>query len=111
MSLAIIDCLKEQPHHRFTPDQGKEFSRHVNITEALEQVPFYFPLPRHPWERGTNENTNRLLREYFPKRFDFSDVSQEHIQKKMNAINRRPRKCLGFKTPFEVSYDTVLNLV
>lgn len=111
VSLAMIDCLKEQPHHSITPDRGKEFSRHVTVTAALDQVPFYFPLPSHPWDRGTNENTNGLLREYFPKGFDFADVSEEHIQQKVDALNRRPRKCLGFKTPFEVYYDTVLHLV
>jgi len=54
---------------------------------------------------------NGLLREYFPKGFDLADVSQEHIQQKVDALNRRPRKGLGFKTPFEVYYDMVLHLV
>jgi len=67
LRLAMIDCLKEQPHHRFTPDRGKEFSRHDTVTAALDQVPFYFPLPSHPRERETHENTNGLLQEYFPK--------------------------------------------
>ena len=107
----MIECLKEQPHHSITPDRCKEFSQHVTVTEALDQVPFYFPLPSHPWDRGTNENTNGLLREYFPKGIDFADVSEEHIQQKMDALNRRPRKCLGFKSPYEVYYDTLLHLV
>ena len=59
----------------------------------------------------SKEITNGLLKEYFPKDFDFADFSQEHIQQKMDALNRRPRKCLGFKTPYQVYYDTVLHLV
>lgn len=64
---AIIERLRNQPCHSITPDRGKEFSQHAIVTETLDQVPFYFPLPHHPWQRGTNENTNGLLREYFPK--------------------------------------------
>jgi len=57
------------------------------------------------------EITNGLLKEFFPKGFDFADFSQEHIQQKMDVLNRRTRKCLGFKTPYQVYYDTVLHLV
>lgn len=107
----MIECLKGQPLHSITPDRGKEFAKHVAVTEALNQVPFYFPLPSHPWDRGTNENTNGLLREYVPKGFDFSNVSEEYIQQRIDELNKRPRKCLDFKTPYEVYYDTVLHLV
>jgi len=111
VSQAMIECLRDQPHHSITPDRGKEFSKHTAVTQALGQVPFYFPLPSHPWDRGTSENTNGLVREYFPKGFDFSTVSDEVVQQKVDELNRRPRKCLAFKTPFEVYYDTVLHLV
>lgn len=57
----LIFCLKGQPCHSITPDRGMEFARHAEISVALERIQFYFPLPHHPWQRGTNENTNGLL--------------------------------------------------
>ena len=106
----MIDCLKGQPLHSITPDRGKEFSKHAEVTEALDGVQFYFPKPHQPWKRGTNENTNGLLREYFPKVQDLSKYSDEYIQSKVDELNKRPRKCLGFKTPYEVYYSMVLHL-
>lgn len=108
---ALIASLRHQPCHSITPDRGKEFSQHALFTEAQDQVKFYFPLPHHPWQRGTNENTHGLLREYSPKGYDILVVPVEYIQNKVDELNRRPRKCLGFKTPYEVYYDTVLHLV
>ena len=87
-----------------------EFAKHVEISIALEKVKFYFSLPHHPWQRETNENTNGLLREYFPKSFNLDDVAEEYIQNKVDEMNKRPRKCLGFRTPYEVYYSTVLHL-
>ena len=107
---AVILCLKDQPLFSITPDRGKEFARHAEISEALNGVQFYFPLPRHPWQRGTNENTNGLLREYFPKGTDFSKISDEYIQIKVDELNKRPRKCLGYLTPYEVFYSISLHL-
>ena len=107
---AVILCLKDQPLFSITPDRGKEFARHAEISEALNGVQFYFPLPRHPWQRGTNENTNGLLREYFPKGTDFSKISNEYIQIKVDELNKRPRKCLGYLTPYEVFYSILLHL-
>ena len=69
--------VRGQPLHSITPDRGKEFSKHAEVTEALNGVRFYFPKPGHPWARGTNENTNGLLREYFPKGDDLSKYSDE----------------------------------
>ncbi len=106
----IINGLKEQPCCSITPDRGKEFASHPTVSAALDAVKFYFPLPHHPWQRGTNENTNGLLREYFPKGFDFADLSDEYIQDKVNELNKRPRKCLGYRTPYEVYYSTALHL-
>lgn len=106
----VILCMADQPLLSITPDRGKEFARHAEITEALNGVQFYFPLPRHPWQRGTNENTNGLLREYFPKGTDFSKISDEYIQSKVDELNKRPRKCLGYLTPYEVYYSTLLHL-
>lgn len=93
-----------------TPDRGKEFAEFGRV-EAETGAVFYFALPHHPWQRGTNENTNGLLREYFPKGTDFSGVSDGEVQRVYDAINRRPRKRLGFRTPYEVHYSEVLHLL
>lgn len=105
----VIYCLKGQPLFTITPDRGKEFSKHAEITSILG-VQFYFPQPHQPWQRGTNENTNGLLREYFPKGTDFSKLSDEYIQSKVDELNKRPRKCLGYLTPHEVYYSMLLHL-
>ena len=86
-----------------------EFARHAEVTSAL-QVPFYFPPPHQPWRRGTSENTNGLLREYFSKGQDLTDISQERIQEVFDELNMRPRKCLGYRTPYEVFYKKRLHL-
>ncbi len=106
----MIAMLSKEPVQTITPDRGKEFSKHPIITKALGNVPFYFPAPHHPWERGTNENTNGLLREYFPKNTDLTHVSESTIQKNVLELNKRPRKCLNWKTPYEVYYELVLHL-
>ncbi len=80
------------------------------MTAALDGVQFYFPRPLHPWQRGTKENTNGLLREYFPKGKDLMDITDDYIQSKIDELNKRPRKCLGYKTPYEVYYSTSLHL-
>lgn len=108
---AIVECLKGQPLHSITPDRGKKFSKHAEVSAVLNDVPFYFPQPHQPWKRGTNENTNGLLREYFPKGVDLSKYSDEYIQSKVDELNKRPRKCLGFLTLYEVYYSTVLHLI
>ena len=91
----MINALKNQPCYSITPDRGKEFALHAQVSDALEKVRFYFPYPHQPWQRGTNENTNGLLREYFPKGQDFTIISEEYIQSKVDEMNKRPRKCLG----------------
>lgn len=93
-----------------TPDRGKEFSKHSEVSEQLDGLQFYFSDPHSPWQRGTNENTNGLLREYFPKGIDISIYPDETITSYINKINKRPRKCLGWKTPHEVFFDEVLHL-
>ena len=92
-----------------TPDRGKEFAFHAEVTENLG-VQFYFPPPHHPWERGTDENTNGLVREYLPKGESMDDVSDEYIESIERKLNLRPRKCLGYKTPYEVFYEKELHL-
>lgn len=107
----MIRKLKGQPLHSITPDRGKEFAKHAAVTTVLNGVQFYFPSPHHPWQRGTNENTNGLLREYFPKGKDLTTVWDEYIQQQINELNQRPRKCLGYRTPYEVYFSKMLHLV
>ena len=106
----MIRVLKDQPLKSITPDRGKEFSKHSEVTAALDDVQFYFPRPHHPWQRGTDENTNGLLREYFPKGKDLTDITDDCIQSRIDELNKRPRKCPGYKTPHEVYDSTSLHL-
>lgn len=99
-----------QPHRSVTPDRGKEFSKHAQLKQELKRVTFYFPAPHHPWERGTNENTNGLLQEFFPKGKDITELPEDYIQRKYHELNMRPRKCLGYKTPYEVYFSKMLHL-
>ena len=107
---ALIQALQGQPIQTVTSDRGREFQLHGNVTKKLG-VEFYFPPPHQPWQRGTNENTNGLLREYFPKGYDFAQLSDEDLQAVVEQLNRRPRKCLGYKTPWEVYFSTPLQLI
>lgn len=84
-----------------TSDNGKEFSQHNVIAKELKSN-FFFAHPYHSWERGLNENTNGLIRQYFPKSTNFQLVTDEQIQTVMDRLNNRPRKTLGFKSPNEV---------
>ena len=95
--------------HTLTSDHGKEFADHELIAETL-QLKFYFAHPYAAWERGTNENTNGLLRQYFPKKSDFKTFSTKKTQQTSSKLNFRPRKTLRFKTPFEVFYNTTVAL-
>ena len=95
--------------HTLTSDHGKEFADHELIADTL-QLKFYFAHPYAAWERGTNENTNGLLRQYFPKKSDFKTISNKKIEQTMSKLNFRPRKTLRFKTPFEVFYNTTVAL-
>jgi len=90
--------------HTITGDNGKEFAEHLRIAETL-QANFYFAHPYSAWERGTNENTNGLVRQYFPKKTDFSKVARSEAKVAVDRLNHRPRKCLDFKSPFEVFFD------
>lgn len=86
-----------------TSDHGKEFANHQGLAESLN-LKFYFAHPYAAWERGTHENTNGLIRQYFPKKKDFLTISKKKIQRVMHKLNLRPRKTLRFKTPFEVFF-------
>jgi IS30 family transposase len=90
-----------------TADNGKEFAHHEHIKEHLK-AKVYFAHPYHAWERGLCENTNGLIRQYFPKGMNFETITDEHIQMAMNRLNNRPRKTLGYKTPNEVFFQAVI---
>ncbi|AFS71174.1 IS30 family transposase [Exiguobacterium antarcticum] len=93
-----------------TTDRGKEFSCHERIRETLG-VPMYFVDPYSSWQRGSNENANGLLREFFPKGTDFGKVSRSELAQALAWINGRPRKCLNWKTAYEVFSEEVLHLI
>lgn len=107
--MEILTSLPPELRRSITPDRGSEFRCHGRITQALG-VPFYFPLPHQPWQRGTNENTNGLLREYFPKGFDFREVDDEALQEVVSKLNTRPRKCLNWSSPAEAHSKLMLHL-
>ena len=100
---AICDYLKPYQERvlTLTYDNGREFAYHEEITRELTAEGF-FAHPYHSWERGLNENTNGLIRQYIPKGKDIDDLSDEDVAKIINKINKRPRKCLGFKTPHQL---------
>jgi IS30 family transposase len=102
----IIEQLKSlgKPVHSITADNGKEFSAFELMSENLS-TDFYFAHPYSSWERGTNENTNGLMRRFFPKGSNFDKVSQSEIDAVVDKLNNRPRKCLGYKTPNEVFWN------
>lgn len=89
--------------HTITSDNGREFARHQHIASQL-QADFYFAHPYASWERGLNENSNGLVRQYFPKGSDFTTITDEAIEKVMQRLNHRPRKTLGFSTPHQVFF-------
>jgi IS30 family transposase len=84
-----------------TYDQGREMAQHKLFTKDT-QMQVYFAHPRSPWERGTNENTNRLIRQFFPKNTDFTKVSVRELKRVQRLLNERPRKTLAYRTPIEV---------
>ena len=96
-----------EPHKEkvltITFDNGKEFARHEEIAKYLD-AKVYFAHPYSSWQRGLNENTNGLLRQFFKKGSDFSKITKEDVQRAMDLLNHRPRKVLGYRTPYEVFF-------
>lgn len=110
---AMIDLLHTVTPKRvrtLTPDRGTEFARYREVSQELS-IPVYFPDPHAPQQRGTNENTNGLIREYFPKGTDLDQLTDQDIDKFVRDLNHRPRKVLGWKSPFEVFFGTKLRLI
>ena len=104
--LVIEKLLKDMPVKSISLDNGSEFSEFRKLEEQLSTL-VYFAEPHKPWQRGTNENTNDIVRFFFPKGFDFRTVTDEDIQIVEDLINNRPRKCLGWKTPAEILEESV----
>jgi IS30 family transposase len=90
--------------YTITSDNGKEFASHESIATQLN-ASFYFAHPYRSWERGTNENTNGLVRQYFPKGTDFSKITNREVKAVEKRLNNRPRKTLGFQTPNQVFFN------
>lgn len=95
--------------HTITADNGKEFSKHETIAKDLK-TNFFFAHPYCAWERAINENTNGLIRQYFPKKSSLNDVEKKFVLEVQNKLNHRPRKLLNFKTPFEVFNNSFVAL-
>ena len=106
---ALIRQVRRLPKElkkSLTWDRGLEMAHHKDFSIATN-VDVYFCDPRSPWQRGTNENTNRLLRQYLPKQSDLSDHSQPDLNKIALRLNQRPRKTLGFRCPADKLDDIV----
>jgi IS30 family transposase len=106
---STITTLPEQLRRSLTWDRGKEMSAHAQF-KIETGVPVYFADPQSPWQRGTNENTNGLLRQYFPKGTDLAHWSAEEIAAVAATLNNRPRKTLDWKTPAEALNEQLLSL-
>lgn len=102
-----VKKLPQQMKLTMTYDQGREMAEHKLFTK-ITGVKVYFAHPRSPWERGTNENTNGLIRQYFPKGTDFKKVTRYEVKRVQNQLNGRPRKTLKYHTPYEV-FNQLIN--
>ena len=99
----MVQRLRPHRHrvHTLTTDNGREFADHETLARKL-RTRVYFADPYCAWQRGLNENINGLIRQYLPKRTDLRDVTEEELEFIMDRLNHRPRKTLGFKTPYEL---------
>jgi IS30 family transposase len=96
--------LDAERRHSITFDNGTEFARCHRLEKHLG-ITLYFADPGCPYQRGTNENTNGLIRQYFPKGTDFREISHSQVRQVETVLNNRPRACLGFRTPAEVFFE------
>ena len=102
--------LPRQMKLTMTYDQGREMAKHKLFTD-ISGIKVYFAHPRSPWERGTNENTNGLIRQFFPKGTEFNKVSRDKVKRVQDLLNGRPRQALGFQKPYEVFQQLMNNTV
>jgi IS30 family transposase len=105
-AIPLYQRLPETLRQTLTVDNGKEFSRFKEL-ENSTQLKVFFADPYSAWQRGANENTNGLLRFYFPKGTDLSQVAEAELNRAVKRLNHRPRKCLGYRTPYEVLRDAL----
>jgi IS30 family transposase len=103
-TLAAMRKLPPEKVKTMTFDNGKEFAGFKELERGLG-MRSYFARPYHSWERGTNENTNGLLRQFFPKGMDFGTIIQSDVDRALELLNNRPRKCLNYRTPTEVFWS------
>lgn len=108
---ALIEMLEPYKNlvHTLTGDNGKEFSGHQTIAQEL-QAEFYFAHPYSSWERGLNENTNGLIRQYFPKKTSLVDITDKQVEDVQEKLNNRPRKTLDFETPQQLFFNSLVAL-
>ena len=100
----IVTMLKTLPVKSISLDNGSEFADFRELENQLHTT-IYFAEPHKPWQRGTNENTNDILRFFFPKGFDFRSITQDDVDFVVSLLNDRPRKCLGWHTPAEIFFE------
>ena len=103
-----LNRIPQSLRQTLTYDRGGEMSSHEQIAQK-SQIKVYFTHPQSPWERGTNENTNGLVRQFFPKGTDFNRVAVKEIKRVEKLLNQRPRKTLGWKTPEKVFRELVVH--
>ena len=103
VTLKLFESVKSTFRKTMTFDNGREFCGHEKLSESL-QIETFFATPYHSWERGLNEHTNGLIREFYPKSTNFKIVKEDNFQKVVNLINHRPRKSLDYRTPYEVFF-------
>lgn len=104
VNIWTVACLKGLPVLSITADNGREFAGHVELAKEVN-APVYFANPYSSWERGLNEHTNGLVRQWLPKKTDFKEVSKKDLALIENRLNNRPRKVLNYKTPAEVMFN------
>ena len=110
VSRAIVEQLQDwMPYlHTMTADNGKEFAEHLFVAEQLN-IDHYFAKPYHSWERGSNENLNRLVRQYLPKKTDFTTITEQQIKEIEDKLNNRPRKRFNYENPIFVMNQLLFN--
>ena len=107
---SLYNILTSKLLKTFTVDRGKELACFEQV-ETEFGIPMYFADAYAAWQRGSNENSNGLLREFFPKKTDLAKVTLDKLTEALVLINNRPRKCLGFKTPFDMFKHEIRKLI